>query len=213
MTGGRAPRTATGGPVLGALIIAGLALTPAEALAQASPPNYLELRAAHSADGLYRYMEYSRFFPSGAVVDTLYFGVPGQNELYVGAGYQLKATQTLTVTPLVYGVVGKENGERGIALGVFVLGTVRDWSVYSFLGYFEPLAGTVPRYLFLDSLDVSRKVGRWELGVSTGVFHAAGDWSSLAGPVIIRNDKRGAWRLSLRGGSTVEIRLARTLAF
>lgn len=212
MTRGRASRAAAGELVFGALIVAGLALTPAEALAQAAPANYLELRAAHSADGLYRYVEYSRFFQRGAVVDIVYFGVPGQNELYVGAGYQLKATKTLTVTPLVYGVVGKENGERGVALGVFVLGTVRDWSVYSFLGYFEPLAGTVSRYLFLDSLDISRKVGRWELGVSTGMFHAAGDWSYLAGPVIIRDDKRGAWRVSLRGGSTVEIRLARTLA-
>ena len=212
MTCGRASRTATGAPVLGALIIAGLALAPAEALARASPPNYVELRAAHSADGFYRYLEYSRVFPHGLVLDALYLGVPGQNELYVGGGYQLEAT-SLTVTPLVYGVVGKENGERGVALGVFVLGTVREWSVYSFLGYFEPLAGAVPRYLFLDSLDVSRKLGRWELGVSTGVFHAGGDWSVLAGPVIIRGDQRGAWRVSLRGGSTVEIRLARTLAF
>ena len=197
-----------------ALIIAGLALAPAEALAQASPPNYVELRAAHSADGFYRYAEYSRYFPSGPALDVLYLGVPGQNELFLGAGYQLKATPTLTVTPLIYGVVGNENEERGIALGLLSVGTVGDWSVNAFLGYFEPLAGTVPRYLFLDSLDVSRKVGRWELGVSTGLYHAAGDdWSALAGPVVILGDQRGAWRLSLRGGSTVEIRLARTLAF
>jgi len=196
-----------------ALFMAGLALAPAGALAQASPPNYVELRAAHSADGFYRYVEYSRFFPRGAVLDVLYLGVPGQNELYVGAGYQLEATPTLTVTPLIYGVVGNENGERGIALGLLAVGTVGDWSVNSFLGYFEPLAGTVPRYLFLDSLDVSRKVDRWEFGVSTGLYHVAGDWSVLAGPVIVRNDGRGAWRASLRGGSTVEIRLVRTLSF
>ena len=213
MTAGRASRAGTGKRVLGSSIIA-LVLAPAEARPQAAPPNYVELRAARSEDGVYRFAEYSRFLPGGAVVDTFYIGVPGQNELYAGAGYPLKPTPTLTVTPLVYGVVGKENGERGVALGASVLGTAGQWSVYAFLGYFEPLAGTVPRYLFLDSLDVSWKLGRWELGASTGAFHAAaGDWSWLAGPVIVRNDTRGAWRALLRGGSTVEIRLVRTLAF
>jgi hypothetical protein len=198
---------------LRALILAGLTLAPATALAQAAPPNYVELRVAGSEDGLYRYAEYSRFFAGGPVLDVVYFGVPGQNELYAGVGYAVKATPTLTVTPLLYGVVGKENGQRGGALGLLVVGTVRRWSVYSFLGYFEPWAGSVPRYLFIDSLDVSRKLGRYEVGASFGLFHAAGDWSGLAGPVLIRNDERGGWRLALRGGSAFEVRLARTLSF
>jgi hypothetical protein len=148
------------------------------------------------------------------MVDLVYIGVPGQNELYGGVGYSLKVTPTLTATPLLYGVVGMENGQRGGALAVLVAGTVERWSVSSYLGYFEPFAGTVPRYLFLDSLDVSRKLGRrYEVGASTGLLHAAGDWSWLAGPVLIRNDARGGWRLALRGGSAFEVRLSRTLSF
>jgi hypothetical protein len=196
-----------------ALLVAGLALAPVSALGQTAPPNYVELRAAHSPDVLYRYVEYLRFFPRGPVLDVVYFGVPGQNEVYAGVGYPLKATSTLTVTPLVYGVLGNENGERGVALGTVVLGTVGRWSIYTFAGYFEPLAGTAPRYVFVDSGDLSRKLGRFELGVSTGLFYAAGDWSGLLGPLLVRNDARGAWRLALRGGSAFEVRLGRTLSF
>jgi hypothetical protein len=147
------------------------------------------------------------------VVDLVYIGVPGQNELYAGVGYSLKVTPTLTATPLLYGVVGMENGQRGAALAVLVAGTVERWSIASYLGYFEPFAGTVPRYLFLDSLDVSRKLGRYEVGASTGLLHADGDWSWLAGPLLVRNDARGGWRLAARGGTTFEVRLSRTLSF
>ena len=186
---------------------------PVPALAQATPPNYVELRAAGYGDGLYRFAEYSRYFSNGPMVDLVYIGVPGQNELYAGVGYSLKVTPTLTATPLLYGVAGMENGQRGGAVALLVTGTVDRWSISSYLGHFEPFAGTVPRYLFLDSLDVSRKLGRYEVGASTGLLHSAGDWSWLAGPVLIRNDARGGWRLALRGGSAFEVRLSRTLSF
>jgi hypothetical protein len=187
---------------------------PATALAQpAAPPNYVELRAGSSDGSFYRYAEFSRPLSGALVFDAVYLGVPGQNELYVGAGYQLKATPTLTVTPLVYGVAGKENGQRGLALGTFVLGTVGDWSVYTFVGYFEPLAGDVSRYLFVDTLDIARKLGRWEVGLSAGAFVTAGDCACVAGPVLVRNDALGSWRASLRGGSAFEARLVRTFAF
>jgi len=195
----------------GLVLLSGLA-APADVKAQA-PPNYLEFRLAHSGSGLYRYAEYTRTLSFGPVIDTLYLGVPGQNELYLGVGYPLQTTSTLTVTPLIYGVFGKENGERGLALGLLVLGTVDRWSVYSFLGYFIPVAGDVRSYMFLDSLDVGRKVGRWELGVSAGLFETTDQWSGLVGPLAVRNDRLGAWRASVRGGSTFEVRLTRTLSF
>ena len=175
--------------------------------------NYVELRGAGNEAGWYRYAEYNYTFRAGPMIDIVHLGVPGQNELYLGAGYSLQPTRSLTVIPLLYAVVGKERGQRGVSLGAFVLGNIQGWNLYSFLGYFEPTAGDVPRYLFLDSLDVSRKLKQWELGGSAGLFYTAGQWSSLVGPVLIHNDSSGSWRFSIRGGSSVEVKLARTFSF
>jgi hypothetical protein len=187
-----------------------------EARAQAAPPNYVELRGAVNGDGdFYRYAEYTRFFSNGITLDSVYIGVPGQNELYLGAGYGFRVTPTLTVTPLGYAVIGLdgETDEFGLALGLFVVGTAGRWGIYAFSGYFEPIDGTVPRYFFIDSLDVSRKLGQWELGVSTGHYVISGDWTALVGGVVVHNDAHGAWRLLVRGGSAFEARLVRTLSF
>ncbi len=181
----------------------------AAAFAQ-SPANYVEARAAWSGPGLYRYFEYTHTFKSHAVFDTLYIGNPGQNELFIGAGYQLQATPSVTVTPLLYFVTGKENRELGLVSGVIVLGSVQRWNVYSFLGYFQPLRESIPRYLYLDSLDVTRKFEHWEAGASAGFFVNRDVSSWLAGPVLVRNDALGAWRAYVRTGSTTEVRLSRT---
>jgi hypothetical protein len=199
-----------------AVLAVSVAAVAADARAQAAPPNYVELRGAVNGDGdLYRYAEYTRFFASGLTLDSVYIGVPGQNEIYLGAGYGIKLTPTLTLTPLGYAVVGLdgETDQFGLALGIFVVGTAGPWGVYTFAGYFEPLSGTVPRYFFVDSLDVSRRIGKWELGVSTGHYAIGGDWSALIGPLVVRNDAHGAWRLLVRGGSSFEARLVRTLGF
>jgi hypothetical protein len=199
-----------------AVLAVSVAAVAADARAQAAPPNYVELRGAVNGDGdLYRYAEYTRFFASGLTLDSVYIGVPGQNEIYLGAGYGIKLTPTLTLTPLGYAVVGLdgETDQFGVALGIFVVGTAGPWGVYTFAGYFEPLSGTVPRYFFVDSLDVSRRIGKWELGVSTGHYAIGGDWSALIGPLVVRNDAHGAWRLLVRGGSSFEARLVRTLGF
>ena len=188
----------------------------AEARAQAAPPNYVELRGAVNGDGdFYRYAEYTRFFANGLTLDSVYVGVPGQNELYLGAGYGIKLTPTLTLTPLGYAVIGLdgETDEFGLTLGVFVVGTAGQWGVYLFTGYFEPISGSVPRYFFVDSLDVSRRLGKWELGVSTGHYVISGDWTALVGGVVVHNDAHGAWRLLVRGGSAFEARLVRTISF
>lgn len=204
--------------VLRTLIVASAVVCVWAAGAQAQepppPPNYVEARAAVNGDGdLYRYAEYTRLFRSGVVLDSVYIGVPGQNELYVGAGYGVHLTSTLTFTPLLYAVGGKENDEFGLALGTFLAGTAGRWSIYSFAGYFEPISGAVPRYFFVDSLDVARRLGKWELGVSTGHYVISGEWSALIGGVLARNDARGAWKLYVRGGSAFEARLVRTFSF
>jgi hypothetical protein len=202
--------------VLTALTAAALLGAAPGARAQAAPPNYVELRGGVNGDGdFYRYAEYTRFFSNGITLDSVYIGVPGQNELYLGAGYGIKLTPTLTLTPLGYAVVGLdgETDQFGLAAGIFVVGTAGPWGVYMFTGYFEPISGSVPRYFFVDSLDVSRRLGKWELGVSTGHYVIEGDWTALVGGVLVHNDSHGAWRLLVRGGSAFEARLVRTLAF
>lgn len=187
--------------------------TVARALAQATRQNSVELRTAASRGGLYRFADYSRTFRNRAVLDALYIGNPGQNEFFGGLGYQLKVTRSLTVTPLLYGVIGVENQELGVAAGLLALGTVGRWSVYGYLGHFRPLRGSISAYTFLDSFDVSRIAGAWEFGVSTGFFNIAGGWTIQAGPLLVRNDAAGAWRVSLRGGTNLEGRVVRTFSF
>jgi hypothetical protein len=46
-----------------------------------------------------------------------------------------------------------------------------------------------------------------------GLFETTDQWSGLVGPLAVRNDRLGAWRASVRGGSTFEVRLTRTFAF
>lgn len=174
----------------------------------------VELRSAVSRAGaIYRYLDYNHVFHNKVTLDAYYIGVPGQNEFYLGLGYQLQATKSLTITPLFYGVIGKEGAERGVAMGAAVNGSVKALNVSGYICHFEPVGGSVARYTFLDSLDISKKANQWEIGGSTGFFYAAGKWNPLVGPVIIRNDERGSWKVHIRGGSSLEARLTRTLTF
>ncbi len=182
--------------------------------APAAAQNYVEARLGHSRNGTYRYVDYNHTFKNRLVADVLYFGAPGQNEAYFGAGYQVRSGASFTLTPLFYGVVGKENREAGLAAGaVFGASIAEQWNVGGFFGTFWPLRGSVPRYTYLDTLDATRKFSSWEAGVSTGFYRIAGSWNPLAGPVVVKNDGAGAWRFSVRGGTAPEIRLTRTVTF
>jgi len=101
-----------------------------------------------------------------------------------------------------------------------VSGTVGQWRVYRFLGHFRPIEGSVPAYTFLDSFDLSRIVRAWEFGLSSGSFYLSSGsfyvdetWNPQMGPVVIGNDRAGAWRFSIRGGTNFEGRLTRTVSF
>lgn len=146
------------------------------------------------------------------VADVLYLGVPGSDEIYAGVGRAFSAG-TVTLVPLVYGVAGRQGGERGVAVGLIAVGGVGGWNVNGFLGYFEPVRGDVPRYLFMDSLDLTRRYGVWEIGGSAGFFHIGDEWNPLVSPTVVRRDAHGAWRASIRGGAYTEARLIRTFAF
>ena len=189
-----------------AVLQAALVFAAAPAWAQ----TVVELRASSTH---YRFADFSHTFASGAVVDVLYLGADGSDELYAGAGYQWKISKAVVLTPLLYGVAGKQAGERGVVAGAILSVDTGGWKTVGFIGNFFRLAGDVPDYFFLDTLDATRVLGRWELGVSSGFFRQSGDWNPLVGPVVKRNDSRGSWALSARFGSDTDVRLVRVLTF
>src|SRR5882762_5610461 len=66
-------------------VLSALAATLVSAWAQTEA----EFRGATTE---YRYAELSHAFPAGLVFDGVYFGEPGIDELYLGAGYDLSSS-------------------------------------------------------------------------------------------------------------------------
>lgn len=189
-----------------------LGVWPILALAPfADAQTVVELRGATTE---YRFVDLNHSFARGLFLDLLYLGAPGSNELYVGGGWSLKPAKGVTLTPIVYGVAARENGERGIALCGSVFVDRGGWRVLGFGGRFLRVSGDVPDYDFLDSLDVTRVIaGKWELGGSAGFLRIGEDWNELIGGTLKLNDKQGATALAVRGGHTTELRLIRTFVF
>jgi hypothetical protein len=178
----------------------------------ASQP-YVELRASTTR---HRYVDFGYTFGGGAVVDALYVGSPGLNELYLGAGFAWQATASLNLTPIAYGVLGLDEGsdEVGAVIGSYVTFAKGPYKLIAYLGRFIRIDGDVASYDFLDTGDLTRVVtGPWELGVSSSVFRSEGDWSHQTGPMLKRNDSKGWWALSARFGFDDELRLVRVLQF
>jgi len=161
----------------------------------------------------YRFVDVSHTFVSGPYLEALYIGVPGQNELYLGAGFQLRPAAGVTLTPVVYAVAGGENDQRGISLGGLLSLQRGGWKVLAFAGHFFRASGGVASYSFVDAFDLTRVLGGWELGASAGLFQTGGQASWLLGPSLKRNDARGAWAFSARFGDDEEYRLIRVLVF
>jgi hypothetical protein len=67
--------------------------SPGYAVAQTT----MEARGSNSQ---YRFVDVSHAFKNNVVFDALYIGVPESNEVFVGAGYQLKPAKWLTISPL-----------------------------------------------------------------------------------------------------------------
>ena len=110
-------------------------------------------------------------------------------------------------------MAGLEEEQRGAALGIILEGWTEHTGSYLFIGHFHPTSGNVPSYTFVDSLDLTRRVGTWEIGPSLSYYEEEDERSWFFGPVVVRNDARGAWRGSVRGGSYWEARLVRTFDF
>ena len=177
----------------------------------AAAQTVVELRGATTE---YRFVDLNHTFKNGVFLDLLYLGSETSNELYAGGGWSWKPSQGVTLTPIVYGVFGKEGDEKGVALCASVFVDRGGWRVLGFGGQFLRASGDVPDYTFLDSLDVTRVIAkRWELGVSGGFLKSGDAWNELIGGTLKFNDRLGATAVAVRGGYTTELRLIRTFVF
>jgi len=179
------------------------------ATSRAFSQHFIELRGS---DTKYRYVDWFYSFPNSAVIDLYYNGVPGSNEFSLGGGYGFKASSSLLLYPLIYAALAREGSQRGVKIALLVTFEKDGWKLISYLTHFAPLAGKVPQYQALDTLDVTKTVrGRWEAGVSNGFFHTEGKWNPLVGPVVRRNDRLGFWGVSYRFGPKNEFRVIRVI--
>lgn len=165
------------------------------------------------ADTEYRFVDVSFTAKSGVVFDGFYVGVPGSNELNVGGGYAFKRG-ALTLTPLVYAVIGKEGGQRGVKIALLAAFERDRWKFLSFAGYYVRAKGSTDSYQVLDTADLTRTLAtRWEFGVQAGFFRTGGAWNTQIGPLLKLNDSHGAWAVSYRFGNENEFRVGRVLVF
>ncbi len=192
------------------VLLAAGALASTALSGPAAAQTVVELRVSTTK---YRFADLSHTFANRIVLDALYLGVPGMNELYLGAGYQVRPAAGISVAPLLYFVGGHENDERGACLAASLSVDRAGWKMLGFAGHFFRTSGRVSDYTFVDALDLTRALGRWELGASAGAYHTNGDLTALAGPTVKRNDRRGSWAVSARFGSDSELRLLRILSF
>lgn len=182
-------------------------------LAHAAVAGAQHVVEVRGADTKYRFADWNYSFANGAIIDAFYVGVPGSNEFNLGGGYAFKRGG-LVVTPLVYAVVGKEDGQRGVKVALLVSLDKAGWKLLSFLGDFIPVSGEIDSYLVLDTLDFTRVIGRrWEVGVQAGFFKAGHGWNPQVGPLVKLNDRHGAWSVSYRFGPDDEFRVGRVLTF
>jgi hypothetical protein len=188
-------------------------LVLALAIGTAAAADAQHLIEVRGADTEYRYVDWSYSFANGLVSDLFYVGVPGSNELNIGGGYSIKRG-AVVITPLVYAVIGKEGGQRGVKVALLIQVDSHGWKVASFLGDFISVSGDVGTYQVLDTLDLTRAFGkRWEVGVQAGFFKSGDEWNPQVGPLVKLGDRLGAWAASYRFGPQPEFRVGRVFVF
>ena len=167
-----------------------------------------EVRAA---DTKYRYADFAYTFNNRMMLEVFYFGIPGANDLNVGAGYLVKPSSRISLTPALYAVKTKE-GEAGLKLGLTFSASNKNWKLNSFVAKHWSVKN-FSSYSFADPIELTKVIDRLEFGVSAGFTHLDHQWNPLIGPVVKFNDKVGNWSLSVRGGSARELRFGRTFNF
>lgn len=138
----------------------------------------------------------------------------GANEGNLGFGWQLnpKPKPTWILTPMLYGVWGKEGGERGIKTGAIIGGQKGNYKLAGFVARYQRLHGVVKNYLVVDQLEATRVVSKhWEAGVSSGIFWQDHAYNQQYGPLAKLNDHIGYTSVSYRFGVR-ELRVSRVFA-
>jgi hypothetical protein len=160
------------------------------ALAAAGPPaaaqTEVEIRAS-SAE--YRVLDVSYGFENGLVLDAFYAGEEGLALVHAGAGYDFGSDERTSVIPFLYGVRGTGYDRRGATLGLYLSLDRGRWRTVAFLGHFFRTDGDLPDCSFVDSLDLTRTFGRWELGISASAYRFAVEPDVAAESAVRRNDR------------------------
>lgn len=166
----------------------------------------LELRGSSIQ---YRYVDVLCTVTGNWVAEAYHIGTPGANEANLGFGYQWKPKPSLTLIPVLYGVMDKEGKQRGGKLAIIFGWEKVGFKASGYLGRYQRLSGTAANYLVLDTLDVTRVMSKhWEAGASLGFFLQQGLWNSQYGPLAKLNDKLGYTAVSYRFGVR-ELRVSR----
>ena len=176
----------------------------------ADPETEIEMRVASTE---YRFIDLSRSYENGLVLDALYTGEPGMDEIHLGMGYDVSSSERSSVVPIVYAGFGRQYGERGATLGALIYVEREKARFQCFLGHFFPVRGEVSAYTFVDTLDLTRVVRSFEIGASASAYRYEGEIVRVIGPVFKWNDRQGTWAASARFGDASEFRVVRSLSF
>jgi hypothetical protein len=169
----------------------------------------LELRGSNTT---YRYADALCGLSRHWVTEASLVGTEGANELSTGLGYQFKPIVSLTLIPVLYGVIDKEGNQRGAKVGLIVGFEKNKYKASGYLARYQRIAGTVANYFVLDTLDVTRSVSKhWEAGTSLGFLRQTGKWNPQYGGMVKLNDKAGYTAVSYRFGIR-ELRVSRVFA-
>lgn len=159
-----------------------LAALPRAARAEAEGDTEIEMRVASTE---YRFIDLSRSFDSGVVLNVVYTGEPGLDEGLLGLGFDLSSSDHASVIPIVYAVAGRQYGERGATLGMLVYLEGRASRFQCFLGHYFPKRGEIEAYSFVDTLEWTGVIRRFEMGLSAAAYQVENVDERPAPPVLV----------------------------
>jgi hypothetical protein len=179
----------------------------------ASPKDWVEVRAGFTKEGIsYKYFDYSHSFKNKVIVDVAYFGTKESNELFVGAGRYYEKNHNYAAI-LGYAVIGRHR-QLGFGAAIFAETKVSNAKIKIESFGFLPIKGVVPKYLSIDTADVTFDVGkRFEIGGATSILLIKVDSFIAAGPVFRIKDNLGATSFYVLVGKHTEFRISRSFSF